>query len=242
VKRCPYYVMSKRAKAGDVKRAVAYIRVSTDEQSLGPDAQRAAILAWAVAQGVTVTSWHADLGVSGGLSPERRPALLAALDALTATGSGLLVASKRDRLGRDLVGTALLERLAERAGARVVTADGIGAGDTPEAGLMRGLVDAFAQYERLVIKARTKAALNVKRNRGERTGQLPFGYGLDPDGVRLVALPAEQAVINRVHSLRADGVTMRAIVARLNADGAPCRGSRWHLSLVARLSRVAVAA
>jgi DNA invertase Pin-like site-specific DNA recombinase len=234
--------MSKRAKAGDVRRAVAYVRVSTDEQSIGAQAQRAAINAWAATQGVTIVGFHEDIGVSGGLSPERRPALLCAIDALSSTGSGLLVASKRDRLGRDLVGTALLERLAERAGARVVTADGIGAGDSPEAGLMKSLVDAFAQYERLVIKARTVAALKVKRNRGERTGQLPFGWGVDVDGVRLVPIPAEQAVIDRVRSLRADGVTMRAIVARLNADGAPCRGSRWHLSLVARLSRVAVAA
>jgi DNA invertase Pin-like site-specific DNA recombinase len=234
--------MSKRAKTGDATRAVAYIRVSTDEQALGPEAQRAAIEAWARAQGVTVTSWHSDLGVSGSLSPDRRPALMAALDALSESGSGLFVASKRDRLGRDLVGTAMLERLAERAGARVVTADCVGAEDTPEGGLLRGLVDCFAAYELCIIRARTKAALRVKALRGERTGQLPFGYGVAPDGVRLVPIPAEQTVIERVRSLRADGVTMRAIVARLNSEGAPCRGSRWHLSLVARLSRVPVAA
>ena len=41
---------------------------------------------------------------------------------------------------------------------------------------MRGIVDVFAAYEREVIRARTRAALGVKRARGERTGEIPYGY------------------------------------------------------------------
>jgi DNA invertase Pin-like site-specific DNA recombinase len=51
--------MSKRVKAGSPLVAVAYIRVSKDEQRLGPDAQRASIEAWAAREGVSVASWHA---------------------------------------------------------------------------------------------------------------------------------------------------------------------------------------
>lgn len=40
-------------RPGDPKRAVAYLRVSTDEQRLGPEAQRAAIAAWGAREGVT---------------------------------------------------------------------------------------------------------------------------------------------------------------------------------------------
>ena len=44
------------------------------------------------------------------------------------------------------------------------------------------MVDAFAEYERLVIKARTKAALGAKRKRGEKTGgAIPYGSELGPD-------------------------------------------------------------
>jgi hypothetical protein len=39
--------MKTRKPTTDPKRAVAYIRVSTDEQSLGPAAQLAALEAWA---------------------------------------------------------------------------------------------------------------------------------------------------------------------------------------------------
>ena len=41
---------------------------------------------------------------------------------------------------------------------------------------MRRIVDAFAEYERLVIKARTRAALAVKRTRGERIDGIPYGF------------------------------------------------------------------
>ena len=45
-----------RTRPGNPKRAVAYLRVSTDEQRLGPEAQRAAIAAWAVREGITVVA------------------------------------------------------------------------------------------------------------------------------------------------------------------------------------------
>ena len=39
------------------------MRVSTDEQALGPEAQREAIMAFAAREGLTVASWHEDLGI-----------------------------------------------------------------------------------------------------------------------------------------------------------------------------------
>jgi DNA invertase Pin-like site-specific DNA recombinase len=229
--------IARSKRRGDALRAVAYVRVSTDEQALGPDAQRDAIAKWAASNGVVVVAWHADLGVSGAAPPEARPGLLAAMSSLAEHRAGLLIAAKRDRLGRDVVATAMLERLAQRAGARVVTADGIGSGDSPEAMLLRTLVDAFAAYERLVIKARTKAALKVKMNRFERCGQIAYGWALAPDGVRLVPEPAEHAVLARIGALRASGLSLRRIVAQLDAEGAVCRGSRWHLKTLARIVR-----
>ncbi len=50
------------ARPGNPLIAVAYLRVSTDEQRLGPEAQRASIEAWAKREGVAVVAWHADAG------------------------------------------------------------------------------------------------------------------------------------------------------------------------------------
>ena len=125
----------------------------------------------------------------------RRTVLLDALAAL-ARGDILLVA-KRDRLSRgDMMTTAMIEAAVERAGARIVSAAGEGTeSDDPASVLMRRIVDAFGEYERLLIKARTRAALLAKKARGERYGQVPYGRRLAGDGIRLEADPAEAETV-----------------------------------------------
>src|SRR5580692_10680983 len=109
--------MRKRVKAGSPLVAVAYIRVSKDDQKLGPEAQRASIEAWASREGVQVAAWHGDQGVCSVTPVEGRPALLAALAALREHGAGVLVVAKRDRIARDVVIGATVERAAAGAGA-----------------------------------------------------------------------------------------------------------------------------
>ena len=220
--------------------AVAYLRVSTDEQALGPEAQRAALTRWAASAGVEIVAWHLDHGVSGAAPVDRRPGLLAALADLAEHGAGLLVVAKRDRLARDVLAAAMIEQLAGRAGARIVSAAGEGTdgeADDPAAQLMRRMVDAFAEYERALIGARTRAALAVKRSRGERVGELPLGRTVAADGVALVADPAEARAVELVHELRAEGLSVRAIADELNRRGVPARGERWHPTTVQRLVR-----
>jgi DNA invertase Pin-like site-specific DNA recombinase len=229
--------MAKRIKAGDPTVAVGYVRVSTDEQSLGPEAQRAAIEKWAQSRGVRVAAVFADNGVSGATPAEKRPGLLAALAALRENGAGLLVAAKRDRIARDTVIVAMVEQAAVRAGAVVTTADGASDGAGPEGQLMRGIVDVFAAYERGVIKSRTRAALAVKRTRGERIGGIPYGYELAADGVHLAENAAEQAVIGQIHGLRAAGLSLRAVTAECERRGMVSRvGRPFSLTQIARLA------
>jgi DNA invertase Pin-like site-specific DNA recombinase len=227
-----------RAPAADLTLAVGYLRVSTDEQANGEDAQRAAIERWAAAAGVRVVAWHADHGVSGAAPLDRRPGLLAAVDAVAAAGAGALVVARRDRLARDVMAAAMVEGLVSRAGARVVSAAGEGTdGDAtdPAALLMRRLVDAFAEYERALIKSRTRAALAVKACRGELVGTAPLGQRVAADGVQLEADPREAEALALVAQLRADGLSVRKIAAELNARGVPARGASWHPTTVARL-------
>jgi DNA invertase Pin-like site-specific DNA recombinase len=236
----------RRKRRADPKIVVGYIRVSTDEQALGPEAQREAIETWCEGAGATLVAVHADIGVSGGTPVEKRPGLNAALDALAEHGAGVLLVAKRDRLARDVVIGAVAERLVERLGARVLAADGTGNGDGPEQQLMRHLINAFAEYERMVIGARTKAALRVKKLRGERVGAIPLGYRLsDKEEGKLEEDPHEQGAIALVHELREKGLTLRAIDKALRAKGfRPRGGRRWHvqtLSNILRANDVAVA-
>jgi DNA invertase Pin-like site-specific DNA recombinase len=206
------------APTASPRTAVAYLRVSTDEQHLGPDAQRAAITAWATREGVSVVAWHVDAGVSGAAAIADRPELLAALAALREHGAGVLAVAKRDRLARDVMAAAMIDRMVVDAGARVVSAAGEGTdSDDPSSMLMRRMCDAFAEYERALIAARTRAALAVKRSRGEATSHAPFGSRAV--GGVLVADEAEQAVIAQVRAARARGLTVRAICDELRAAG-----------------------
>lgn len=65
----------------------------------------------------------------------------------------------------------------------------------------------------------TQAALDAKKARGERTGNVPFGYHLAPDGVHLEIDDDEQLTIARARRWRCARYSLREIVAVLNAEG-----------------------
>lgn len=233
---------TKRTRPGNSLTAIGYLRASTEDQKLGPEAQRAAIESWAARQGVAVVAWHVDAGVSGGSELADRPALLAALAELRAVRAGVLVVAKRDRLARDLYVALTIERSVAAAGARVVAADGAGNGESPSDALMRGMQDLFAEHERAMIRARTSAALQAKRARGERAGTVPYGFTADASG-RLSPCEGEQGIIRAVQALRVAGMPLRSIVAELAARGVMSRGAKpLALPQVAKIARMARAA
>lgn len=216
---------------------MGYVRVSTEEQHLGPEAQRAAITLWAQRGGLTVVSWHVDAGVSGARELDGRPALMSALADLAAHRAGVLAVARRDRLARDVVIAATIERAVMGRGARVVSADGVGNGDTPADQFMRTILDGAAAYERELIRARTRAALKAKRAKGERAGNVPWGFAARPDG-RLDPHDVERAIVTRVLELRREGLSLRRIVLALEEESHACRsGKPLQLTQVARIAR-----
>jgi DNA invertase Pin-like site-specific DNA recombinase len=221
----------------DTCGAIGYLRVSTESQAdsgLGLEAQQTAIDAAAVRLGLSLIETFTDT-VSGGLALECRPALLAALE-LTRTGDVLLVA-KRDRLGRDVLNVAMIERLVERRGARVYSAAGEGTDDdSPTGRLMRQIIDAFAEYERALIRARTRAAMAAAKKRGQRVGQIPFGMALGEDGCTLVPNAEERAVLAEIHRLRNQGYALFSIAEELNERGLSNRQGRpWQANFIGQL-------
>ena len=98
---------------------------------------------------------------------------------------------------------------------------------------MRTLLDAFAAYERALIRARTRAALAVKKARGERTGGVPMGRRVEEG--RLVVDGGEAAAVDRARALRGEGKSLRAIAVALDAEGHRPRGAKWHVQTLARI-------
>jgi site-specific DNA recombinase len=229
-----------------MKSAIAYLRCSTDRQAesgLGLDAQRASVTAAAQRLELPLAGVFVDAGVSGSLAIEDRPGLLEAVASLK-RGDTLIVA-KRDRLGRDVIAVALIERLVSKRGARIVSAAGEGSdSDDPAGLLMRRLIDSFAEYERLIIAARTRSALAAKRRRGERISRFaPFGYRFAADGRSVEPEPGEQAIVRLICAHRADGLSMRAIASALNDAGVRTRvGTPWRFEGVRVVIRRRLAA
>lgn len=209
----------------DPKKAVVYIRASTEEQHLGPEAQRAAVEQWAYRQGVSIVAIHRDLGVSGGTPLAECDGLVSALLDLDAHGAGLLLVAKRDRLARDLMKMAMIRKEVEGRGATVISAAGEGEGDDPAAKLMQTMIDAFAEYELAIIKARTKAALQAKKKKGERIGGVPYGFS-DLDG-KLVPNDAEREVIVAARELSSRGVSLRGICRMFTEEKVVFRNFSW---------------
>lgn len=215
--------MARARKPGDAKVAIGYLRVSTDKQHLGPDAQRAAIEAWAKAEGIQIAAWFVDEDTSGGSELSDRPGLMAAIAALRAQRAGLLAVAKRDRLARSVEVVVALERAIRGAGAIVASADGRN-DESPGGKLVRQIEDAVAEHERALISERTKSALAVKRRRGQAAGgTAPYGFRLDPNGPRsssgrpmqLVPDEHEQTVCARVMRMKYMGFTEKRIEEEL---------------------------
>jgi DNA invertase Pin-like site-specific DNA recombinase len=86
----------------------------------------------------------------------------------------------------------------------------------------------FSQYEREMTSERTRAAFQYMKAQGVRLGPAPYGYELshevDEKGRRLlVPLDREQAVLRKIESLRADGLSLREIAKSLNEAQIPAR-------------------
>jgi DNA invertase Pin-like site-specific DNA recombinase len=111
----------------------------------------------------------------------------------------------------------MIERLIERAGGQPYSLQEGANGATPKDQLMRRIIDGFAEYEPAIIRARTRAALAVKKVRGEVIGAVPYGY--KHHGGRLIPHPAEQRLIARVWELHAAGLSPYKIDHELYVEG-----------------------
>lgn len=219
---------STKKKTGSISPGVTdrlpcyiYRRVSTVEQfdsGLGLEAQLVACQAYAERQGYDVAGVFTEEGVSGAAPLSGRPALLALFSALSSPA--VVLVAKRDRLGRDVLLVQLLQVELERRGARVESAAGEGNGSEPADKLLRTIVDGFSEFERDSIKARTKAALAVKKSRAERVGAIPYGAQLAKDGVHLEVNPEELKTLQLARALWASGgLSLRQVAKRLAEAG-----------------------
>lgn len=201
-----------------MKAVVGYTRVSTEGQAIDGvslDVQKARIGAWAASSGAEVASVHSD-AVSGSKAANR-PGLQEAL-AEVCRCKGVLVVFSLSRLARSTKDAlAIAERL-DRAGADLVSlSEQI---DTTSAAgkMVFRMLAVLAEFERDLISERTTSAMSHLRQAGRRiSGRVPFGNDLV--GTKLIPNKKEQAALQIIRQLRADGLSLRAISRELQRRG-----------------------
>ena len=205
--------------------AIGYIRVSTEEQTssgLGLADQRLRIEAYCRLRGLELTRIISDAAVSGGRPLASREGGAELVSALRRRDGRNVVMLKLDRGFRNAADCLLTVEDWERRGVTLHIIDlGGNAIDTASAAgkFMLTILAGAAEMERNLTRERTRAAMHVKRQRGERISRYaPFGARLDDDG-RLVPDRNEQRAVRLVRKLHADGLSLRKIAAELVGRG-----------------------
>jgi DNA invertase Pin-like site-specific DNA recombinase len=180
-----------------------------------------------------------DEGVSGTIDAFDREGLSSVIDAIEHGLADGMVLARLDRLARALtVQEAVLAHVWRRGG-RVFCADGgevlADDEDDPVRTAMRQMCGVFAQLDRAQITKRLRDGRRVKAEKGGYVAGAPR-YGFCAAGGELVEDPVEQAVVERMLGLRANGASLNSIAAVLNREVVPTkRGGRWTASSVSRV-------
>lgn len=216
-------------------RVVAYIRVSTSQQSrsgLGLAAQRDQIQRFAEREAIEIDDWFVEVETGKGSDAlDRRPELARALR-VARDGKRSVLVAKLDRLSRDVHFISGL--MAQRV--PFVVAE-LGLETEP---FLLHLYAALAEKERLLISERTRAALARKKAAGATLGNrknLREAQLLGAKSNRAAADGFARNVLPLIQELQAAGVpSNRRIASALEAAGVRTRrGGRWTGIQVGRL-------
>ena len=151
------------------KRAAIYVRVSTDKQTV--ENQVRELRQIAQRRGWEVVEQYSDAGISGSKGRDKRPGLDAMLKDAQRRRFDVVMAWAIDRLGRsliDLLGT--IEAL-QACGCDLYLDQQSIDTTTPAGRLMFQVTDAFAEFERSMIRQRINAGLKRAVEAGKTLGR-----------------------------------------------------------------------
>ena len=204
-------------------RVALYIRVSTQEQakegySIGEQTDR--LRKFAEAHGWTIVKIYTDAGHSG--ADTDRPALQNMLDDIRDGKIDKVLVYKLDRLSRSQKDTLKLiedeflpnntdfESMSEKLDT-----------STPQGRLFLGILAAFAQLEREVIKERMSMGIHARIKEGKWRGgaQVPFGYDYEPVLEKLVINEYEAMIVKHLFEAFVEGEKLYTIAEEMREKG-----------------------
>jgi site-specific DNA recombinase len=204
-------------------RCAIYTRKSTEEgldkEFNSLEAQREAAEAYIQSQrhlGWTLVPQHYDDGGFSGGSLDR-PALQKLLADVESDQVDAVVVYKVDRLSRSLLDFArLVDRFDQRSVSFVSVTQQFNT-TTSIGRLTLNILLSFAEFERDIIRERTRDKMAAARRKGKWVGGTPvLGYDVDPAGGRLVINEKEARRVRAIFGLYQSQRSLSAVVGELD--------------------------
>ncbi len=188
------------ANRNSTPRVAIYARVSTKNNGQDPLTQLLPLRDYAQARGFEVFKEYTDIGISG--SKERRPALDQLMKAAQSRKFDVVLVAKFDRFARS---TRHLIQALEQFNALGVDFISLSESvdtSTPMGKMVFTVIGAVAELERSLIQERVVMGIQRAKKQGKRLGR--------PTGT--------SANVRKIHKLKGQGLSTRAIAAQLSVS------------------------
>jgi site-specific DNA recombinase len=204
------------------KRAILYVRVSTEEQARSGYSlaqQMEALRAHAAREGYEVLEEVTDPGQSG--ASLERPGMDRVRDMVAASSVSVVLAQDRDRFAREPAYHHLLRREFEEHGCKMSALNDRG-DNSPEGELMDGILDQLAKFERAKTVERSRRGKLRKAKEGKivATSMPHYGFKYTASRDRYEVDEATMPTVHRIFRMVAsEGHSLHRIKKRFEAEG-----------------------
>jgi DNA invertase Pin-like site-specific DNA recombinase len=225
-----------------MEHALAYVRVSTNEQALegiSIEAQLQVIRDYARFRKLELVEELIDPGVSASKPLRERLGGAELFELAQQDHIKAIIAYKLDRLFRDAADCLTVTGQWDKLGVDLHLVDLGGQPIDTSTAMGRfflTIMAGVAEMERNLIRERTKAAMAHLAATGKRVGGLSYGWGVGLDGKTLVRDVEEAAVVAKARQLHEQGLSLRRVAQELSAQGFQSRtGLPFHPQQISRM-------
>lgn len=202
-----------------MKRAAAYIRVSTDDQTeYSPDSQLKAISVYADKNGFILNKdlIFSDEGISG-RDVKNRPGFNKMIAAAKAKQFDVILVWKFSRFARNREDSIVYKSMLRREYGIEVISVSEDIGDDKMSVLFEAMIEAMDEYYSLNLAEEVKRGMAEKAKRGGILSAPPFGYAVKNG--KFEEIDSEVYIIKKVFNDYRNGKSLLAIAKELNIMG-----------------------
>jgi site-specific DNA recombinase len=228
--------MNERAAVNEVRVAV-YARVSSERQAdkdLSIPAQLKALRQFADKQGWRVVEQFVDEAESARTADRPEFQKMIALAKQKNPPFAIILVWKLSRFARNREHSILYKAMLRKHGVKVVSINEP-IDDSPAGRMLEGMIEVVDEFYSANLSVDTVRGMNENASRGFLNGgRAPYGYRRvkvkigEAEKAKLEADPAHAPIVKRVFQMCLDGMGVKEIAKKLNAQGYKTRdGKQW---------------